>query len=239
MVELRSCRVTVPSPQGPIDILNIPELTIEAGEQVVIHGPSGTGKTTLFNVIAGLRPITAGEVNVAGQALHRLTEAERDRFRATYVGFIFQTFNLLPSLTVLENVLLGAALAHQSPDPHKARQLLRLVGLEARADFFPGRLSVGEQQRVAVVRSLMHAPPLLMADEPTAALDQARAVEIVGLLRQLAAEQHCTLLVISHDERLIPQFPRSIPIHSINLALSHAEPARPSATGESPWACSN
>jgi putative ABC transport system ATP-binding protein len=147
-----------------LPILDVPRLELAAGEQAVIRGRSGGGKTTLLNVIAGLATADAGRVVVKGTDVTRLPEAGRDRFRARHIGFVFQTFNLLPGFTALENVLLGMTFTGQPHDPQRARDLLGRVGLAHRLSHKPSALSVGEKQRVAVARALVNRPALLLAD---------------------------------------------------------------------------
>jgi putative ABC transport system ATP-binding protein len=178
-------------------------LTVAAREVAAIMGPSGSGKSTLLNLIAGLDRPTSGAVTVAGQRLDRLGEAELARFRARHVGIIFQFFNLLDDLTVLDNVLLPAQLAGAARRPARARasELLERMGLSGHRDAYPARMSGGQRQRVAIARALVNSPELLLADEPTGALDTATGLEIGRLLSELNAAGQ-TLVLITHDPAL-------------------------------------
>jgi putative ABC transport system ATP-binding protein len=179
------------------------ELTVSAGEAVAVMGPSGSGKSTLLNLVAGLDRATSGHVEVAGTVLGRLSEAGLARFRRRHIGIVFQFFHLLDDLTVRDNVLLPAQLAGT---PHRvarkrADELLEALGIAARGDAYPARLSGGERQRVAVARALMNRPPLLLADEPTGAVDAATGAQVADLLRDLHRDGQ-TLVLVTHDAGL-------------------------------------
>jgi putative ABC transport system ATP-binding protein len=178
-------------------------LDIAAGEAVAVMGPSGSGKSTLLNLIAGLDRPSSGTVTVAGQRIDRLSETALARFRRQQVGMIFQFFNLLDDLTVADNVLLPAQLAGLSRRQARARvaELLAALRIEQHKDAYPGRLSGGERQRVAIARALVNRPPLLLADEPTGALDTAAGEEIGELLRDLNTAGH-TLVLVTHNPDL-------------------------------------
>jgi putative ABC transport system ATP-binding protein len=182
-------------------------LTVTAGEVVAIMGPSGSGKSTLLNLIAGLDRPTAGTVTVAGRRIDTLSEGALARFRARHVGIIFQFFNLLDDLTVEDNVLLPAQLAGASRRAARARaaELLARMGLEAHRNAYPARLSGGQRQRVAIARALVNSPELLLADEPTGALDTATGQDIGHLLRQLN-EGGQTLVLVTHDQALADRY---------------------------------
>jgi len=186
--------------------------TIAGGERVAILGPSGSGKSTLLNLISGTDLPDAGTVRVNGVDVPALTEHERTLFRRKHVGFVFQFFNLLPTLTVLENLLLPLELTG-SRDPAneaRARGLLERVGLADRTESFPDRLSGGEQQRIALARALVHRPGLLLADEPTGNLDQDLAEQVGGLLEELAASHGTTLVVVTHSRELAARMDRTL-----------------------------
>jgi putative ABC transport system ATP-binding protein len=178
-------------------------LQVTAGEAVAVMGPSGSGKSTLLNLIAGLDRPTAGTVTVAGQRVDRMSEAGLARFRRAQVGMVFQFFNLLDDLTVADNVLLPAQLAGLSRRQARRRagELLASLRIEALADAYPGRLSGGQRQRVAIARALVNAPAVLLADEPTGALDTATGQEIGGLLARLNASGQ-TLVLVTHNPGL-------------------------------------
>jgi putative ABC transport system ATP-binding protein len=178
-------------------------LRVAPGEAVAVMGPSGSGKSTLLNLIAGLDRPTAGTVTVAGQRIDRLSETALARFRRQQVGMIFQFFNLLDDLTVLDNVLLPAQLAGLSRG--RAIELLGTLGIAQHRDAYPGRLSGGERQRVAIARALVNQPVLLLADEPTGALDTATGEEIGELLRELNRTGQ-TLVLVTHNPELAARY---------------------------------
>ncbi|MFT5323657.1 MAG: putative ABC transport system ATP-binding protein, partial [Planctomycetaceae bacterium] len=167
-LSIRNLKKSYVEPGGRrLPILNVDSFDIADAEQVVLIGSSGGGKTTLLNVIAGVTTADSGQVVIDGTDVTKLPEAGRDRFRALRIGYVFQTFNLLPAFTALENVLLGMSFGGRKADRPHARELLKRVGLEHRLNHRPAKLSVGEQQRVAVARALANRPSLLLADEPT------------------------------------------------------------------------
>ena len=178
------------------------DLTIQQGEFIALVGPSGSGKSTLLNLLGGLDRPSAGELWLNGLPLHDANAEERTRHRKERVGFVFQSFNLLPRLTALENVAVPLMLAGVPRDHREenARVLLERMGLADRLDHFPAELSGGEQQRVAVARALIHQPDLILADEPTGNLDSVTGQAIMNLLRELNEEQGITLVVVTHDQ---------------------------------------
>ena len=188
--------------EGSLTILHDISLTINRGETVAIVGASGSGKSTLLSLLAGLDVPSSGEVHLAGQALHRLSEDERAAIRAEHVGFVFQSFLLLPSLTAIENITLPAELAGVKNARERALTLLTQVGLSERADFYPAQLSGGEQQRVAIARAFITRPAVLFADEPSANLDAVTGQKIEDLLFRLNAEQGTTLVLVTHNDEL-------------------------------------
>ncbi|HTZ24701.1 MAG TPA: ABC transporter ATP-binding protein [Streptosporangiaceae bacterium] len=183
--------------------LDAVSLQVSAGEAVAVMGPSGSGKSTLLNLIAGLDRPTAGTVTVAGQRVDRMSETSLARFRRAEVGMIFQFFNLLDDLTVADNVLLPAQLAGTSRRQarRRVRELLASLRIETLANAYPGRLSGGQRQRVAIARALVNSPAVLLADEPTGALDTATGQEIGGLLAGLNASGQ-TLVLVTHNPGL-------------------------------------
>jgi putative ABC transport system ATP-binding protein len=190
----------------PSALANV-SMTVAAGEVVAVMGPSGSGKSTLLNMIAGLDRPTSGAVTVAGRRIDALGEGALARFRARHVGIVFQFFNLLDDLTVSDNVMLPAQLAGTSRRRARARtgELLERMGIERHRDAYPARLSGGERQRVAIARALVNSPELLLADEPTGALDTATGQEIGGLLRRLNLDGQ-TLVLITHDAALAERY---------------------------------
>ena len=186
---------------GVTGALSSVSLSIEQGEFTAIMGPSGSGKSTLLNLIAGLDRPTSGSVVVGGTDLGRLGETALARFRRDQIGFVFQFFHLLPNLTALENVLIPAQLKTRTSPEAAGRKLLRRLGIEEVADRYPARLSGGQQQRVAIARALINSPTLLLADEPTGALDTRSGEQVMELLVQLHAEGQ-TILLVTHDAKL-------------------------------------
>ena len=208
-LQLENVRKSYRVPDGnPLPVLGIESYELAQGEQAALVGSSGGGKTTLLNVISGILAPDAGRVVVSGTDIAPLAEVVRDRFRAEKIGFVFQTFNLLPGFTALENVLLGMTFARGRTDRAFAESLLERVGLKDRRHHRPGRLSVGEQQRVSVARSLANRPALLLADEPTANVDQANQDLILKLIRDTCRENTVTLLMVTHATEVAEQFDR-------------------------------
>jgi len=186
---------------GVTGALNGISLTIEAGEFTAVMGPSGSGKSTLLNLIAGLDRPTGGSVTVAGTDLGRLGESGLARFRRDHIGFVFQFFHLLPNLTALENVLIPAQLKSTTSAEAAGRKLLEQLGIKEVADRYPAKLSGGQQQRVAIARALINKPALLLADEPTGALDTASGEQVMSLLAELH-RQGQTIVLVTHDAKL-------------------------------------
>jgi putative ABC transport system ATP-binding protein len=200
IIDLRDVSKTYDGGRPSLDALS---LTIRAGEAVAVLGPSGSGKSTLLNLIAGLDRPSTGSVTVDGERVDRLGEAASARFRRARVGMVFQFFNLLEDLSVVDNVLLPAQLAGMPRKQAAARaaELLAALGLDRHAHAHPGRLSGGERQRVAVARALMNRPALLLADEPTGALDTASGRDVQALLTDLNADGQ-TIVLVTHDVAL-------------------------------------
>jgi putative ABC transport system ATP-binding protein len=202
-------------------------LRIAGGEAVAVMGPSGSGKSTLLNLMAGLDRPTSGTVTVAGERIDKLSETALARFRARHVGIVFQFFNLLDDLTVVDNVLLPAQLAGASKRVARTRaaELLDRLGLGTHREDYPARLSGGQRQRVAIARALINEPELLLADEPTGALDTASGQEIGNLLRELNAGGQ-TLVLVTHDPALAARYAaRAIRIVDGRVANNTAMPA--------------
>jgi putative ABC transport system ATP-binding protein len=196
--------------------VRIPSFFVQRGEQLVLTGRSGSGKTTLLHLAAGILAADAGSIKLDGCELTELSESRRDTFRARTIGYIFQTFNLLPGLTALENVLLSAMFAGRADGvEERARMLLVRLGLEKLMNRRPGTLSVGEQQRVAVARALVNKPLLLLADEPTASLDSINAGAVVQELVRLCDEHDTALVLVTHDPAVTALFERAVPVADI------------------------
>tara|TARA_B110000211_G_scaffold199203_1_gene229507 strand:+ start:91 stop:771 length:681 start_codon:yes stop_codon:yes gene_type:complete len=192
----------VNSSKAELTILDNVSLSIERGSSVAILGASGSGKSTLLSLLAGLDLPSSGEVELAGKALNQLDEDERAALRGDQVGFVFQSFQLLDSLTALENVMLPLELAGRRDARKRASELLERVGLAARTSHYPQQLSGGEQQRVAIARAFASEPVILFADEPTGNLDAATGERITDLLFDLNLQQQTTLVLVTHDARL-------------------------------------
>jgi Predicted ABC-type transport system involved in lysophospholipase L1 biosynthesis, ATPase component len=187
---------------GTLTILQDVSFSVAAGESLAIVGVSGSGKSTLLGLLAGLDLPSSGRIRLAGEELNALDEDGRARLRGQKVGFVFQTFQLLPGLTALENVMLPLELAGNPAAMAQATALLERVGLGQRLDHYPKQLSGGEQQRVAIARAFAIGPALLFADEPTGNLDAATGGRIIDLLFALNAEQGTTLILVTHDDKL-------------------------------------
>ncbi len=223
MLSLVDVRKSYREPDGsPLPILDIPSLEIAAGEQVVLRGRSGCGKTTLLNTIAGLTAVDEGKITIKGLEITKLAEVGRDRFRARNIGYVFQTFHLLAGFTALENVQLGMTFTGQKSDKSRALQLLDRVGLSHRLHHKPSALSVGERQRVAVARALVNQPVVLLADEPTANVDPAHQQQVIDLLREACREEKVAMLLVTHAPEVSDQFERVEFLEDINRAsFSH------------------
>ncbi len=202
MLEARSLRKQVTSPEGKLTILNDVSLAVAAGETVAVVGASGAGKSTLLALLAGLDEPTAGAVWLEGIELSALDEDGRAAARAKHVGFVFQSFHLVPSLTALENVMLPLELAGRADARAGAREVLGQVGLESRLGHYPRQLSGGEQQRVAIARAFVTRPSVLFADEPTGNLDTATGARVIQLLFDLNAANGTTLMLVTHDREI-------------------------------------
>ena len=200
----------VASGDAPLTILDGVSFEIETGATVAIVGASGSGKTTLLGLLAGLDHPTAGEVWLGDTALNGLSEDARAALRARWLGFVFQSFQLLPALTALENVMLPLELAGADDAPPRARDWLARVGLSARLHHYPKQLSGGEQQRVAIARAFSGEPKVLMADEPTGNLDGATGAEVADLMFRLNRERATTLLLVTHNVNLASRCSRRL-----------------------------
>jgi len=226
------------APDGSaVPIIDIENLKIEDTQQVALIGTSGSGKTTLLHLIAGILAPAKGQIlfeSTKGKVdIAALSEPQRDIFRGRHIGYVFQTHHLLPGFTALENVLLGMSFSGRSPDRAWARHLLQQVGLEQRLNYRPEKLSVGQQQRVAVARALANRPQLVLADEPTGALDARNARQVLELIRGLCREINASLLLVTHDLDIAHQLPRVLNLKDINRASEpYPEPlTTPSSSG--------
>jgi putative ABC transport system ATP-binding protein len=208
-------------------VLDRIDLSVREGEIVVLLGRSGSGKSTLLNLIGGLDAPDEGEVRIAGRAIHTMGERERTLYRRRRVGFVFQFFNLVPTLSVLENVLLPSDLDGRAGKERRERavELLDAVGLADRADSFPERLSGGEQQRVAIARALAADPELVLADEPTGNLDLATGRRVIELLDRLTRRAGKTLVMATHGQEVVGVADRIVSIEAGRLVEREAEAA--------------
>jgi putative ABC transport system ATP-binding protein len=202
MISLRGVSKTVQSAGRPLTILHPLDLDVAAGRRLAIVGPSGSGKSTLLGLMAGLDTPTTGAIMINGVDITRLGEDALARLRGVTIGFVFQFFHLISSLTAFENVLVPMELAGLGDAPAKARALLAEVGLSDRGHHYPSQLSGGEQQRVALARALANEPPILMADEPTGNLDSANGRHVIDLLFDINARRGTTLILVTHDREL-------------------------------------
>lgn len=203
---------------GLLEILKSISLNVKRGQSIAIVGASGSGKSTLLGLLAGLDCATEGEIWLDGAPLHQLDEEQRTKLRGDKVGFIFQSFLLLPALTALENIMLPAQLSGMEDAEQHAKQLLEEVGLGHRGDHYPNQLSGGEQQRVAIARAFICRPTILFADEPTGNLDGENGKRIERLLFELNQQHHTTLVLVTHDNRLAQNCQRVITMSDGNIS---------------------
>jgi putative ABC transport system ATP-binding protein len=212
VVSLRGVSKNYELPSGVCTALNNVSLDIHAGQCVAVVGKSGSGKTTLINVLTGIDAPTAGEVHVAGNAIHPLSQEDLAIWRGRNVGVVFQFFQLLPTLTILENVMLPMDFCRylrSNERPQRARELLERVGIGEQADKYPAELSGGQQQRAAIARALANDPPIVVADEPTGNLDSKTADEVMAFFASLA-QSGKTVLAVTHERDLGRYFTRTI-----------------------------
>ncbi len=200
IISIRDLRKTYRAGEVDVHALRGVNLDVGAGEFVSIVGPSGSGKSTLFHIIGGLTPPSAGSIRLAGHDLLGLSDAERTELRKTTVGFVFQKYNLLPTLTARDNIEIARHIAHKNgPMDPQFQEVLKLLGLAERLDHKPRALSGGEQQRVAIARAIVNHPAILLADEPTGNLDTENSTTVLGLLRDLNERLGQTILMITHN----------------------------------------
>jgi putative ABC transport system ATP-binding protein len=211
-IEMQAIRKTYRLGANTISALNDFSLEIEAGEFAVVLGPSGSGKTTFLNIIGGLERADSGVTRVGGETVSDLSESRLTAYRRQKVGFVFQFFNLLPTLTALENVMLTAEMGDQSRGRFDPKDILNRVGLGGHLDHYPGQLSGGQQQRVAVARALAKKPALVLADEPTGSLDFSTGVEVLGVMRALNRETGQTFVLVTHNQAIAQMADRVVRI---------------------------
>lgn len=204
------------SPSGIIEpVLKVPIFCMQENEQLALRGASGSGKTTFLHLLAGVLSADSGKITFDGDSLHLMSEAERDQLRAGKIGFVFQSFNLMSGFSCLENITLAMNL-NGSNDPEKALEILEQVGLIDRRNHFPRQLSIGQQQRVAIARALINRPKIVLADEPTGNLDPESTEVSLRLLRSICHEWGSSLILVSHDHRVIDQFETRLDWEELN-----------------------
>ena len=213
IIKAEAVSKTVSTNQEHLTILEHVDIDIREGETVAIVGTSGAGKSTLMTLLAGLDVPTSGEISLLGQPLSQLDDEARAKIRSESVGFVFQSFLLIPSLSALQNVTLPCLLKGEDEDIERATALLESVGLKDRLDHLPSQLSGGEQQRVALARAFMIKPKILFADEPTGNLDQQTAAKIVELLFELNSSHGTTLVLVTHDPKHAQRCQRTLKMH--------------------------
>jgi ABC-type lipoprotein export system ATPase subunit len=220
LLEIENLKKSYAEPAGGrVPILDIPHFAVDDGEQVVLRGESGGGKTTFLHLISGLVQADSGSIRLEGVELIGFSEARRDRIRAAKMGYVFQTFNLLPAFSALENVRLAMTFAGRAVDVSRARELLARVGLENRMHYRPSQLSVGQQQRVSVARALANRPKLLLADEPTANVDPANQSRIIDLIQSTCRDEGVSLLLVTHSDEVAGRFSRIEQLGEMNRAV--------------------
>ena len=223
IIAVRGVCKSVQDASGSLDILRDIDFSVSKGETAAIVGASGSGKSTLLAIMAGLDTPSAGQVLLAGQSMFDLSEDERAAVRAQHVGFVFQSFQLMPNLTALENVMLPLELAGRSDARSAATAMLQRVGLGERLKHLPKVLSGGEQQRVALARAFVVQPALLLADEPTGSLDHATGAAVMDLMFALNREQGTTLVLVTHDRQLAARCERMLVIEAGRLSEVSAQ----------------
>jgi putative ABC transport system ATP-binding protein len=218
LIQAQQLEKTVDTSEGPLQILQPTDVSIHAGETVAVVGASGSGKSTLLSLLAGLDRASSGEVLIENEKLSELDEEQRAKIRADKVGFIFQSFLLVPSLSALENVMLPAELAGHKGAEKEARALLAKVGLDDRWHHYPNQLSGGEQQRVAIARAFVGQPKILFADEPTGNLDAKTGGKVESLLFDLNKDYGTTWIVVTHDQQLAKRCQRILQMEAGQLS---------------------
>ena len=222
LLQIEALRKSFRDPDGEtLPVVDVPAFSLDEGEQVGLRGTSGSGKTTFLHCIAGILRADAGSIRFDGEDLSRWPEARRDRFRARHIGYVYQSFHLLPGYTALENVLVGMMFG-EGIERARAVRTLESLGLGSRLDHRPRQLSIGQQQRVALARALVNRPRLLLADEPTGNLDPAHAGTALERIRESCREVGAALLIVSHDPALLAGFERVEEWSVLNRAFDHA-----------------
>jgi putative ABC transport system ATP-binding protein len=234
MVELKKVEKTYPMGEITVHALRGIDLSIEDGEFVILLGPSGCGKTTTLNLIGGLDKPTSGQVIVQGEDITKYNETQMARYRRKQVGFVFQFFNLIPTLTAAENVEFSLALTQHTHLAEKARQLLALVGLSEWANHFPSQLSGGQQQRVSIARALANQPAMLLCDEPTGNLDAETGRQVLEVIHNLNEAQGTTVIFVTHNTAIAPLADRVVHLHD-GMVHQIEENKEPAPVAELAW----
>ncbi len=229
ILNVKALTKSVKTDSKTLDILYPIDLKVKAGDSLAIVGASGSGKSTLLSIIAGLDLPSTGEVYLKNNPLHQLNEEQRSAVRAKHVGFIFQQFLLINSLTALENIMLPAELAGMSNPQQLARELLEKVDLADRAEHFPSQLSGGEQQRVAIARAFISKPDILFADEPTGNLDTKTGLHIAELLFEINKQAGTTLILVTHDPKLAARCQRQVTLDSGRITFENRQTTKDSS----------
>jgi putative ABC transport system ATP-binding protein len=227
MIELYKVSKVVPSGAEMLTILHSLDLTIPDGQFITVIGPSGSGKSTLLGLIAGLDEPTAGEIRIDGQSINNMSEDALAELRGAKIGFIFQSFHLMPSLTALENILVPMEIAGASDARERAQNLLEDVDLVARAHHYPSQLSGGEQQRVAIARAFANNPSILLADEPTGNLDSRNGHHVFELMVEMNRKRNATLVLVTHEHELATRADRQISLRD-GRVVSDSNSSEPS-----------
>ena len=222
MIETKAITKQVSTSEGLLTILQPIDVIVKSGESVAIVGASGSGKSTLLGLLAGLDTVSSGEIYLDNQPLHSMDEEQRAQLRGEKVGFIFQSFMLVQSLTALENIMLPAQIAGVADAKQRAQDILEMVGLGHRSHHYPNQLSGGEQQRVAIARAFIAKPKILFADEPTGNLDAQNSEKIENLLFKLNQDSNTTLVLVTHDNELAQRCQRQLHMHAGELVESSA-----------------
>lgn len=202
MIKVHALTKTFTNGEDALTALDNVSFEVQKGEFIVVVGASGSGKTTLLNVISGMETADAGYLNVNGVELQTLDETERTEFRREHIGIIFQKYNLIPELSVLDNIILPSRLIGREVNEEELVKIVRELSIEEKLFLRPGILSGGEQQRVAIARALYTRPAVILADEPTGALDSKNGQDVIRLMKSLGEEYHQTIMVVTHDERI-------------------------------------
>lgn len=223
VLELEQVKKSYPeSPGRRLEVLDIEHFSLAFGEQIALEGRSGSGKSTLLHVLSGITSPDSGRVILDGIELGKLSEAHRDRVRADKLGMVFQSFNLLPGFTALENVLVAMSFGSGKADRRRAIDLLSAVGLEHRLSHRPAALSMGEQQRVAVARAIANRPRVVLADEPTASVDPSNQRTVVELLKKTCRDHGSALLIVTHSPEVASQFEVRVRIEDFNRVFARS-----------------